>query len=103
MFGILEVRESDGTNLQRIVAESGPNFSMQNTVAAAGLAATHYVTQLDIAAMANTYRVCDATPAAPGTVIAVQGIKFTCAATKLVQYFAHNLRAQYQNPVLYMT
>jgi hypothetical protein len=98
MFGILDVRESNGTNRALVLAESGFNFYMATTVAGYNLPAPgHYVTQTDITAMNDTYLDC------AGTAINVGGPKFLCAAPKLVQYYAHNLRGNYQHPVLYLS
>ena len=100
MFGILDVRESNGTNRQMVVAESGFSFHFAGTVQAQqGLfngVAHHYVTQLDVTNMAS-YLDC------AGNAVQANGQKFSCAAPKLVQYYAHNLRNQYQAPILYMT
>jgi hypothetical protein len=100
MFGILDVRESNGTNRQMVVAESGFNFYFAGTVQTQQAlfhgVAHHYVTQLDITAM-PTYQDC------AGNTIQASGQKFNCAAPKLVQYYAQVLRNQYQAPVLYMT
>ena len=100
MFGILDVRNSDGANRQMIVAESGFNFNFAATVqanAALFPVPHHYVTQGDITAMGNNYVSCT------GTAVNATGHKFTCAAIKLVQYYAHNLRAAYAAPVLYLS
>ena len=59
MFGVLDVRESNGTNRALVLAESGFNFHMATTVAGYNLPAPgHYVTQTDITAMNDTYLDC---------------------------------------------
>jgi len=101
MFGILDVRESDGSNHQLVLAESGFNYYFATTVAAQialfhGVA-HHYVTDTDITAMNAQYKDCS------GNDIETPSGRFSCAAPKLVQYYAHNLRTQYRAPVLYMS
>lgn len=102
MFGILDVRESDNSNRMYVVAESGFDFEFQATVGRQQAlfqgVANHYVNQQDITNMNGIYRACDGQ-----TTVAVVGPPFSCAAPKLVQYFAHNLLGNYTNPVLYMT
>jgi hypothetical protein len=101
MFGLLDVRESNGTNRQMVVAESGFNYRFEPTIQAQAAlflgVAHHYVTLTDITAMNDTYKDCN------GGTVTAQGKKFTCAAPKLVQYYAHNLRTTYAAPVIYMT
>jgi len=102
MFGILDVRESDNSNRMLVVAESGFEYQFGATVGTHQAlfqgVANHYVDQQDITNMNNIYKVCDGE-----TTVDAQGKKFTCAAPKLVQYFAHNLLDNYDNPVLYVT
>jgi hypothetical protein len=104
MFGLLEVRQLGTGNTMLVIAESGFNYHFAALIGqrAATLGTHHYVTAGDVqtiksAAGNGNYFACD------GTTFPVQGNLFSCAAPKLVQYYAHFLRAQYTQPVIYLS
>lgn len=103
MLGILDVREGAGDGKREIViAESGFDFLCESTMEKQAAlfkgVKHHYVTQDNIKQMNDCYLDCE------GQKLGEQPTnKFSCAAPKMVQYFAHVLRTDYRAPILYMT